>query len=196
MCQVKRKIDRCKYGTMIFPDSFSGLSPKYVNNVLGELVADGTILRIAQGIYLKPIVTRFGVVKPQTNEVVKAIAKRNKESVLPSGQTALNLLGLSEQVPAKITYVTSGSARTIIIDGKPVKFTTSVPKTFMPKNEFMAALFLALKSWKKEELDDNFKQNVVRLLRYHADKRDSMLKDLEFAPKWIRDYLRPMIESL
>lgn len=181
---------------MIFPDSFSGLSSKYVNNVLGELVTEGKIIRIAQGIYLKPTVTRFGVVKPQVNEVVKAIAKRNKESILPSGLTALNLLGLSEQVPAKITYVTSGSARTIMIDGKPVKFTTSVPRTFMPKNEFMAALFLALRAWKKEELDSGFEQNIMRLLRYHESKKQSMLKDLNYAPKWIKDYLQPMIESL
>lgn len=196
MCQIKNKIDRCRRGTLLFSNSFPGVSEKYANNVLGELVNKGVVIRIAQGIYVKPVIGRFGIVKPPINDVVNAIAKRNKESVLPSGITALNMLGLSEQVPAKLTYVTSGSARTITIDGKPVKFSTSVPKTFMPKNEFMAALFLALKAWKRDELSGEFDQNVSRLLQFHAESKVSMFKDLEYAPKWIRDYLKPKIESL
>lgn len=196
MCQVRNKIDRCKRGTMFFANSFPGVTEKYANNVLGELVNEGVILRVAQGVYVKPVIGRFGIVKPQVSDVVKAIAKRNKESILPSGVTALNMLGLSEQVPAKITYVTSGSARTITIDGKAVKFTTSVPRTFMPKNEFMAVLFLALKAWNRDELTEEFNQNVIKLLRYHAEVKDSMLKDLEYAPKWIKDYLEPKIAAI
>ena len=196
MCQVRNKVDRCKRGTILFQDSFPGLSRKYVNNVLGELVREGVLVRMAQGIYLKPKRTRFGIVYPSQTEIVRLIAQRDKAQVLPSGETALNLLGLSEQVPMTSTYVTSGSARNLNINGKVVKLTTSVPKTFAPKNGFMASLFLALKAWDKKELNGEFENNVMRLLHYHADKKQSMLPDLQYAPVWIQDYLRAKIETL
>ena len=47
----------------------------------------------------------------------------------------------------------------------------------------------------KKELDGEFENNVMRLLLYHADKKQSMLSDLQYAPVWIQDYLRPKIET-
>jgi len=193
---IEKKISRCKYGTLFFLDSFEGYSTKYVNNVLRELMEQGKLIRIAKGIYLKPQQTRFGVVYPSVSEVVNVIAKRDHAQVLPSGYTALNRLGLSEQVPAKETYVTSGSARNIVINGKNVELTTSVPKTFAPKNKVMAMLFLALKTWGPNELDGEMRQNVFRLLQPLAEQKESLKKDLVYAPLWIRKYVGGIIDVL
>lgn len=193
---IERKIDRCKCGTLFFQDSFEGFAPKYVSNVLSGLVKNGKLVRIAQGIYLKPKQTRFGIVYPSVAEVVAVIAKRDHAQVLPSGYTALNRLGLSEQVPALETYVTSGSARHITINGMDVELKTSVPKTFAPKNEVMAMLFLALRTWGQAELDGEIRQNIVRLLLPYVEQKESLKKDLVYAPAWIREYLKGIIDEL
>lgn len=193
---IEKKIDRCRFGSLFFLDSFEGFAPKYVNNVLSGLVKSGKLVRIAQGIYLKPKQTRFGIVYPSVAEVVAVIAKRDHAQVLPSGYTALNRLGLSEQVPAVETYVTSGSARHITINGMDVELKTSVPKTFAPKNEIMAMLFLAMRTWGQSELDGEMRQNIVRLLQPMTEQKDSLRKDLVYAPAWIREYLKEIIDEL
>lgn len=42
------------------------------------------------------------------DEVADAIARKYNWTIAPSGNTALNLLGLSTQVPAKWTYISDG----------------------------------------------------------------------------------------
>ena len=54
------KINRCKKGTIFLPDSFLPIDVRYASNVLGLLVKEGVLIRVAQGVYLKPKMTRFG----------------------------------------------------------------------------------------------------------------------------------------
>lgn len=196
MNEVEHKVKRCKSGTLFFLDSFPKVSEEYANNKLIELTKSGELVRISKGIYLKPERTRFGIVYPSIDRIVELIAARDKAQVLPCGQTALNMLGLSEQVPASGTYVTSGSARSLTINGRIVTLRRSVPKTFAPRNRFMAILFLALKAWHEDEITPAFTEAVCRVLRQSDMEKQSMLADLKLAPKWIRTYLTPIINAL
>ena len=73
----------------------------------------GLLCRLAKGVYYKPIQTRFGILYPEVGALVKAIAHRDNAHVLPTGETAQNMLGLFTQVPMNYVYLTSGSARKI-----------------------------------------------------------------------------------
>ena len=100
--QIESKVLKSKDGTLFFTSSFPGYDEEYVGQVLSDLCRKDILVRIAFGIYLKPVRSRFGIVYPQPSEVVAAIARRDKAKILPSGNTAAYHLGLTTQVPNSI----------------------------------------------------------------------------------------------
>ncbi len=74
------------------------------------------------------------------DELIKAIARRDNAQILPTGETAQNLLGLSTQVPTRYVYLTSGSSRRIVLREQTITLKRSVPRNFACKNDFMATL--------------------------------------------------------
>ena len=79
-------------------------------NARGRLHAKGGIARAIRGVYYAPERSALmGTEVPASaDEVVRAVARANKWIVAPSGDAALNALGLDTQVPAKLVYVSSG----------------------------------------------------------------------------------------
>jgi hypothetical protein len=91
-------------------DFFDIAGYETVRSTLNRLVQDEEIIRIMKGIYYKPkYIELIGEYEaPSVNEVANAIARKYNWTIAPSGNTALNLLGLSTQVPAKWTYISDG----------------------------------------------------------------------------------------
>jgi hypothetical protein len=82
-----------------------------IDMALAGLSRDGKIRRIRRGLYDTPKVIRSwgGKLCPDIDEPARAIARRQRWKSVPDGAWAANLLGLSTQVPAKITYQTDGT---------------------------------------------------------------------------------------
>lgn len=99
-------INRAHRGSVYFADSFKGIDEDYTGKILSSLAESGILMRVGQGIYVKPLRCEFGAFSPIVDDIVKAIAKRDNAQVLPSGMTALNKLGLSEQVPMNNVFIT------------------------------------------------------------------------------------------
>jgi len=129
--------------------------------------------------------SKFGVVFPPVGDIIKAIAKRDKAKILPTGNTAMNLLGLSTQVPMNSEYITSGSAREIKLGNRTIRLRRSVPKNFAYKGELMPVLVQALKAIGKEDLTDEHIGIIRKLLTEHPEEK-TWQKDLQLAPAWIR----------
>ena len=110
---LKQRIIAMPEDRILFRSDYPEYHTEFVGSILSELTAEGILVKIAQGIYAKPRKSRFGVVLPSVDKIVQAIATRDNAEVLPSGMTALNVLGLSTQVPMNYTYLTTGSERTI-----------------------------------------------------------------------------------
>ena len=81
----------------LFISDFSDINDneKVVSRALSVEEKKGNIVRLANGVYLRPKNTRFGIVYPSIDEMVMAIAQRDKVQIQPSGVTALNKLGLT-----------------------------------------------------------------------------------------------------
>ena len=92
-----------KYGTILFASDFADAGErKTINKAFERIALSGKIIRLARGIYCKPKVDTefgFGVIYPSVDDVAQAIAQRDKCRIVPTGDTALNKLGLSTQVP-------------------------------------------------------------------------------------------------
>lgn len=82
-----------------------------VDQALSRLTKEGKLMRVARGIYVAPVVGRFGARSPAPEKVVEALAIQTGEIVAPHGASAANALGLTQQVPIREVYLTSGRTR-------------------------------------------------------------------------------------
>jgi hypothetical protein len=99
-------------GGVLSPKEFLHLGRRVaVDQALSRLVKAGKLLRVARGTYVAPISSRFGIRPPAPEKVVKSIAEQSGEVVAPHGASAANGLGLTQQVPIREVYLTSGRTR-------------------------------------------------------------------------------------
>ena len=82
-----------------------------VDQALSRLSKEGKLLRVARGAYVAPVSSRFGTRAPTPEKVVEALAAQSGELVVPHGAIAANTLGLTQQVPVREVYLTSGRTR-------------------------------------------------------------------------------------
>ena len=86
-----------------------------VDQALSRLAERGQLIRAGRGVYLQPVVSRFGTRAPSVERAVEALASQRGEIIVPNGAAAANALGLTTQVPVRSVYLTSGRSRTMTI---------------------------------------------------------------------------------
>ena len=104
-------------GSVFVPADFLKIgSREAVDVALHRLVKEGTIRRLARGVYDFPKEHPvLGPLSPSAEAIAMALAGRDHTRLQPAGAYAANALGLSEQVPAKAVFLTDGPARTVKI---------------------------------------------------------------------------------
>lgn len=99
-------------GGVLSPKEFLHLgSRSAVDQAFSRLAKMGKLLRVARGTYSVPVSSRFGQRAPAAEKLVKALAEQSGEVVVPHGANAANALGLTQQVPIREVYLTSGKTR-------------------------------------------------------------------------------------
>ena len=158
---LRKRIEALPEDSVLFRSDFPEYHSEFVGETLAELTQEGLLVKLAQGIYAKPRWSRFGVILPSVDKIVQAIAARDNAEVLPSGMTALNVLGLSTQVPMKYSYLTTGSERTIKLKNQEIRLKRGVPKNFCYKTKLITLLVQALKALKQQ----NVGQEEIQVIR-------------------------------
>jgi hypothetical protein len=184
--ETEQQIQQSEAGTLFFVSDFAKTgNDVFISRVLSEFADKGLLCRLAKGVYYKPIETRYGILYPDVADIVKAIARRDNAQVLPTGEAAQNMLGLSTQVPMNYVYLTSGSARKIEVGPRTVTFKRCVPKNFAVKNEFLAVLIQAMKSIGEDRMTDRHRIIIKGLLQQNLPI-ETFEQDLKVAPIWVR----------
>ncbi len=99
-------------GGLMSPKEFLHLGSRAaVDQAFSRLTKDGKLLRVARGTYVTPISSRFGTRAPAPDKVVQSLAAHTGEVIAPQGASAANTLGLTQQVPIREVYLTSGRSR-------------------------------------------------------------------------------------
>lgn len=191
---LKSRIKALPDDSVLFRSDYPEYHSEFVGSTLAELSESGVLFKMAQGIYVKPRKSRFGLVLPSIEKIVQAIAMRDNAEVLPSGTTALNALGLSTQVPMNYSYLTSGSERTIKLANRQVVLKRGVPKNFCYKTRLIALLTQALRALKQENIGDSEIQIIRELIAKETDK-ESLAKDVDAMPGWMKRIIKPMLNN-
>lgn len=190
-------INRKKHGAILFASDFASAGErKAINKALERIALSGKIIRIARGIYCKPKVDTefgFGILYPSVDEVAQAIAQRDKCRIVPTGDTALNKLGLSTQVPMNAVYYTDGTPRRIkVYNGKGILFKHVVPKRLNFKSELVMLITFALQTIGQGHVSDEQLDRIKQLLSKESKER--VYEDLELIPSWIRSIILKVYE--
>lgn len=82
-----------------------------VDQALSRLAERSQLLRAGRGVYFLPVQSRFGTRAPSVEQALEALAAQRGEVIVSSGAAAANSLGLTEQVPVRSVFLTSGRTR-------------------------------------------------------------------------------------
>lgn len=185
-------INRKRHSAILFASDFADMGEqKTINKVFERITLSGKIIRLARGIYCKPKIDTefgFGIVYPHMDDVAQAIAKRDKCRIVPTGDVALNKLGLSTQVPMNAVYFTDGTSRRIkIYNGRGILFKHVVPKRLKFKSELVMLITFALQRLGQGNVSEEQLNRIKQLLS--NEPKELITEDLKLVPGWIRSII-------
>ena len=170
---------------MLTPSHFLDLGNRAtVDTVLRRLRQAGTIRRLARGIYDYPKShVRLGLLSPSPDAVAQAIAQSEAIRLQPSGAYAVNLLGLSQQVPAQIVYLTDGAEKTVEIGRQMIRLRRTTPKNMATAGTASGLVIQAFRYLGQ----DGVTTDHIATLRgtLSAEDRKKLWKDRVHAPAWM-----------
>lgn len=193
--QLERSIKSKPRGTLVLPADFLLCgTPKAVQKALERLEDKKVIIRVAQGIYVRPKISKLiGPLIPTAEEVAEAIARRDRLRTVPTGSYALNALGLSTQVPMNIVLLTDGSPREIRVGKRKIKFKKTTPKNLLAKGKISRLVIQALKEIGNGKVTQEEEKMIVDMLR-NEDEKD-LRHDIALAPVWIQKIMKKALQD-
>ena len=195
--QVKKRLQGAKEGAVFIPSDFFDIAEAAkINMCLNRLVETGELQRVMRGVYAKPRYSEFldKDVPPRTDDIAKAIARNYGWTVVPCGDTALNILGLSTQVPAVWLYVSDGPYKTYEAYKMLLKFKHTDIKNEVINISYKTALVVqALKALGKGNVTDKDIYGIARLLS--ADEKMQMLIEAKRITAWVYDFIRKICKE-
>jgi hypothetical protein len=195
---IRERIKHIKAGELFTISDFEDVNnDNLVTRILSRLQNDGAIIRVATGIYMNPKKTQFGILYPTLDQIAQKIAQRDKAQIMPTGDTALNILGFSTQVPMNAVYITNGAKRKVRVGERNIIFKNVVQKNFQFQGKLLPLIIIALKELGESRVTDEIRNKIIRLIsESNTDERATMMHDLYLSPLWIKELLLPILKTI
>jgi hypothetical protein len=194
--KVRSRIYGNGRGWVFTPNSFRGLGSRdAIDSAISRLWKEGTIRKLARGLYDYPLQDLvLGTVAPSADQIARALVVRDVIRLQPSGAYAANILGLSEQVPSRVVFLTDGAARKVVLGKREIILQHTTPRNMATAGRKSGTIIQALRYLGKDQVDDR----VMAILRRQIsdDERPKIHKDLRHAPEWIADLLQPITQPI
>lgn len=193
--KILEVINAWGHGSVFVPTDFLDLgSREAVDVILHRLVQKGTIRRLSRGIYDFPEEHPvLGWLQPSPKKIAEALVGRDCTRIQPTGAYAANILGLSEQVPAKVVFLTDGPSRTVKLGLTTIQLRRTTAKNMATAGRLSGLLIQAFRELGKGNLTKERLEHLARILP--ADQRRELLKDIRFAPEWMHPIFRKLAEE-
>ena len=187
--QIENKINLSKPGQIILPSDFKDLGTSTaIRKTLSRLVDQKVLVRMGQGVYVIPIHDKFfGEVLPSMEEIAASLAEKEHVKIMPTGQYALNKIGLSNQVPMKLVFLTNGTKKNITIGKSSIVFQPTTTKKLAMMGSISSLLFLGLEELDLNRLTESEIEKIINLLK--KEDQNNLKHDLKLAPARISDFV-------
>lgn len=190
--EIRDRIRNAELGTVFIPSDFSDLADyNSVKKSLSRLVKDGLIQRIIRGVYEKPEYSSFlkENIAPSPHKVALALARNYSWTIVPDGDTALNQLGLSTQVPAKWTYVSDGPYKEYCLDKTVIRFKHTANKDISKLSYKSSLLVQAIKAIGEDDIDHaSLRKKIGKLMT--AQEKKAILTEGKYMTKWVYEVIK------
>ncbi|MDI9471826.1 MAG: hypothetical protein GX260_01060 [Tissierellia bacterium] len=194
--QIKNKIGKADPGKVFIANDFLEIaSYETVRKTLNRLVNDKKISRIISGFYHDPeyseLIKEYAA--PSMHELAIAIARKYNWNIAPYAGTALNLLGLSTQVPSKWTYISSGRNKEYQV-GKSILVFKKVKLGEIANMSLKTATVIqAIKALGKDGVD----KKDIQIIRSNLTQKEKteLMEDSTAVASWIYEIIREICEG-
>lgn len=193
---IKTRIKNSPDGSVFTTVDFADVTENSrVGVILSRLEEDGVIRRVMRGIYDKPVYKDFlqECLSPSPSRVAEALARNFGWTIVPCGDTALNILGLSTLVPAVWSYVSDGTYKEYTYDNTTIKFKRTTNKEISKLSYKTALIVQALKALGKDNIDDT----IINKLKSDLsdEEKTTALAEAKAVTSWVYEYIKQICRS-
>lgn len=177
---------------MFTPGDFLDLgNRRSIDQALFRLHRAGKIRRIARGMYYQPKThPLLGELLPTIEAIAKALAGRDRIRLQPADAYATNLLGLSEQVPARVVFLTEGPGRSVKVGAATIQLRHTTPRNMAASGRLSGLVIQAFRHLGKEHITPERLAHLRRTIP-QAERR-KLIRDLPLAPIWMHPHFRTL----
>lgn len=196
LSEIKKEIQNAKIGTVFVPIDFALITDKKTASVsLSRLEKEKIVLKIMRGIYYKAEYNDFldEYVAPEADAVAHALSRNYGWTIVPCGDTALNLLGLSTQIPAAWVYVSDGPYKEYTYNQTTIKFKRTTNKEISKLSYKTALVVQALKALGNDSINDSVITKLKNTLT--EEEKKTMLTEAKAVTSWIFEYIKMICRS-
>lgn len=193
---ISDKINSFDSHKVFFANDFLDVaSNATVRQILKRLADERKIQRIIDGFYYNPryseLIGEYEAVS--IHELALAIARKYNWNIAPYSSTALNLLGLSTQVPTHYKYISSGRYKEYKIGDTVLEFKKVNPGEIANMSLKTATVIQAIKSLGKE----NITNEVIQKIRENLSEKEriDLMNESKSVPAWIYEVIREICEG-
>lgn len=194
--KISNKINSFDSHKVFFANDFLDIaSNATVRQILKRLADEDKIKRVIDGFYYNPkyseLIGEYEAVS--IHELALAIARKYNWNIAPYNSTALNLLGLSTQVPTHYKYISSGRYKEYKIGDTILEFKKVNPGEIANMSLKTATAIQAIKSLGKEDITSEVIQKIRENLT--EKERKDLINESKSVPAWIYEVIREICEG-
>ena len=189
--EIRSRIDAAQIGSVFVASDFADITEtKRISECLVRLSNDNTLKCVMRGVFYKPEYSALleEYIAPAPDAVAHAIARNFGWTIIPCGDTALNLLGLSTQVPVVWSYVSDGPYKEYSYDNTTIKYKHTTNKEISKLSPKTSLVIQALRALGK----DNIQQETIARIKAETTiaERGAMLTEAQYATAWIYETIK------
>lgn len=162
-----------------------------------RLVDDKELTRVFNGMFA--ILEYSNILKkevyPSIPKIAQAIATKFMWEIYPSGNTALNVVGLSTQVPNTYEYLSDGPYKEYEYLGKKIKFKKTSNKKLKIGSDKLVTLVIAIDYLGKDKIGV-FEKNIIKNYAAKNLNKVELIKETRMLSEWIYILLKEIYEEL
>jgi len=179
-----------------------------IDRALSRMAEKGVIRRVMRGLYDYPAYSKLlkKDLSPDIDQVAQALARKFGWQIQISGNAALNIMGLSTQVPTQYLYLSDGPSKTYQVGNIGIEFKKTRFTQLGLKHTANEILVQAIQALGERPLNQDEKQKVIQYLVNTSGMKDvvesgqlnavlvnRILKDTQYVTSWIASNIRQVL---
>lgn len=160
-----------------------------IKSILYRLNKENQITRLIEGLYIKPkysnILKEYSY--PDASEIAEKLANKFFWTISPTGDTALNYIGLSTQIPNEYIYISDGPYREYLYRDKKIIFKHTTNRNITSYSKELSILIQAIKTLGKDNIS---KEDIKKLAIFAKKIKENFKEDTLKLPFWIQEVLQ------